>query len=613
MDIQPWSLHQLDQLDEDKDSSTVLGIIERAQRERDILNSIEGGRANQNNNTGGGTFTTTLTTTTTTQQFRRTSFLPKITYARCVRGGGRYTKNVRRFGSFDNLLVPNPEDDGLSSSISLNELAQNNNGGGGLRRSASNQDISMNTFNNNNNAEGDSDSEYGEVTTSAFNDAATGAPDDRQRDDGGGGPPVFKTKTTTTANRINNYNASATKSNSGASGNGTGYVQDASDFDRVLIEAWEDRFAGGLFRYDVTAVLTRLIEGPSRYVAQYNEGRATKKRQTEFKMDLVCQEFDGKKFNFTKADQKEVLFTFEEQDEDEEENENEEPGRTEFIERGEISKSPNLVLINVSPIEYGHVLLCPRVSEMLPQQIFADALIPPLRMCAESKNPYFRVGYNSLGAYATINHLHFQAYYLMEAFPIERALSKPFAEDVFKNPKRPMGKQVHAECLRVYDYPVRCIVFELGSKGFVDLAKWIGRACSRLQKRNIPFNLLMTDHGARVFLIPQIFSHKIAQNKIPEWIVDTGINPAVFEISGHMLFKREEDYEICSEAMASGILASASIEEDEFCDLMREVLDRERIEEGEEESNEDGDDNNENKNKARRSEEEGSAQMTVKL
>jgi len=56
MDIQPWSLHQLDQLDEDKDSSTVLGIIERAQRERDILNSIEGGRANQNNNTGGGDF-----------------------------------------------------------------------------------------------------------------------------------------------------------------------------------------------------------------------------------------------------------------------------------------------------------------------------------------------------------------------------------------------------------------------------------------------------------------------------------------------------------------------------------------------------------------------------
>ncbi|KAJ1395892.1 Ccc1 family [Sesbania bispinosa] len=29
-------------------------------------------------------------------------------------------------------------------------------------------------------------------------------------------------------------------------------------------------------------------------------------------------------------------------------------------------------------------------------------------MAAEAGNPYFRVGYNSLGAFATINHLHFQ-------------------------------------------------------------------------------------------------------------------------------------------------------------------------------------------------------------
>ena len=68
-------------------------------------------------------------------------------------------------------------------------------------------------------------------------------------------------------------------------------------------------------------------------------------------MDRVCQEFDVKSLTFTKADQKEVLFQFEEQDEHEEENEEEESGRTEFIERGEIGKSPNLVLINVSPIE----------------------------------------------------------------------------------------------------------------------------------------------------------------------------------------------------------------------------------------------------------------------
>jgi hypothetical protein len=32
-------------------------------------------------------------------------------------------------------------------------------------------------------------------------------------------------------------------------------------------------------------------------------------------------------------------------------------------------------------------------------------------MAAEAASPYFRLGYNSLGAFATINHLHFQVLY----------------------------------------------------------------------------------------------------------------------------------------------------------------------------------------------------------
>ena len=75
-----------------------------------------------------------------------------------------------------------------------------------------------------------------------------------------------------------------------------------------------------------------------------------------------------------------------------------------------------------------------------------------------------------------------------------------------------------------------------------------------------------------------------------------------------MLFKREDDYEICSEAMASEILASASLDEDEFCNLMREVL--ERTEEGRRRTEDRKSDSND---KSRTSEEEGSAQMSVKL
>jgi hypothetical protein len=70
----------------------------------------------------------------------------------------------------------------------------------------------------------------------------------------------------------------------------------------------------------------------------------------------VKQDFDASKFNFQKAFQKEVLFQFE-------------PSlgkSTVYTEEAVARGSPNLVFINVSPIEYGHVLLVgthPRFSK----------------------------------------------------------------------------------------------------------------------------------------------------------------------------------------------------------------------------------------------------------
>lgn len=56
------------------------------------------------------------------------------------------------------------------------------------------------------------------------------------------------------------------------------------------------------------------------------------------------------------------------------------------------------------------MLLIPRVLDCLPQRIDHKSLLLAVHMAAEAANPYFRLGYNSLGAFATINHLHFQVY-----------------------------------------------------------------------------------------------------------------------------------------------------------------------------------------------------------
>merc|ERR1712222_87159 len=266
-------------------------------------------------------------------------------------------------------------------------------------------------------------------------------------------------------------------------------------------------------------------------VAQLNEGRAQKKRQTEFKMDNVCQEFDGKKFNFTKAKQDEVLFQFEMSVDD----------FTSCYEDQKIVESnASFVYINISPIEYGHVLLVPKVLNCIPQQMSTECLLTALHMSVEVHNPCFKFGFNTLGAYASINHLHFQGYFLNAPFPVERVETEYLS--VFSERG---NKDLRVS--KLVDYPVRAFVFELGS-----------------ELKNIPYNLLIVDCGARVFLFPQKFDENKRLNAIPEEILDTQVIPACFEIGGHMVMKRKEDYENLTEGMICKILSYASLTETEF-------------------------------------------------
>ncbi|KAH0987562.1 hypothetical protein GBA52_014739 [Prunus armeniaca] len=314
--------------------------------------------------------------------------------------------------------------------------------------------------------------------------------------------------------------------------------------DSLLLGEWEDRMQRGLFRYDVTACETKVIPGQFGFIAQLNEGRHLKKRPTEFRVDKVLQPFDGNKFNFTKVGQEEVLFQFEAS----------EDGEVQFIPSVPVEpeNSPSVVAINVSPIEYGHVLLIPRILERLPQRIDRESFLLALHMAAEAGNPYFRLGYNSLGAFATINHLHFQAYYLAVTFPIEKAPTKKITVS---------GAGVKVS--ELLNYPVRGLVFE-GGKTLQDLSNTVSDACICLQENNIPYNVLISDCGKRIFLLPQCYAEKQALGEVRAELLDTQVNPAVWEISGHMVLKRKKDYEEASDENAWKLLAEVSLSEERF-------------------------------------------------
>ncbi|KAE9598485.1 hypothetical protein Lal_00027056 [Lupinus albus] len=321
--------------------------------------------------------------------------------------------------------------------------------------------------------------------------------------------------------------------------------QTVAFLDSLILGEWEDRVQRGLFRYDVTACETKVIPGEYGFIAQLNEGRHLKKRLTEFRVDKVLQPFDESKFNFTKVGQEEILLQFEANNDD---------GDVQFFPNApiDVENSPSFVAINVSPIEYGHVLLIPHIFECLPQRIDHDNFLLALHMAAEAGNPYFRLGYNSLGAFATINHLHFQAYYLAVPFPIEMAPIKKIA-------KLNGGVKIS----KLLNYPVRGLVFE-GGNTLEDLSNTVSDACICLQNNNIPYNVLISDCGRQIFLLPQCYAEKQALGEVSTELLDTQVNPAVWEISGHMVLKRKKDFDEASEANAWRLLAEVSLSEERF-------------------------------------------------
>jgi GDP-L-galactose phosphorylase len=398
-----------------------------------------------------------------------------------------------------------------------------------------------------------------------------------------------------------------------------GAIAHRSLLDAALLALWDERAEQGLFRYDVTACPTRVLPGVWGFVAQLNEGRATLKRPTEFRVDAVVQPFDGAKFNFKKAYAREVLFAFEPR-----------PGGDHArllpggnpmglagggrapgvpapaLEDGaRMGPSPHLIVINVSPIDYGHVLLVPRVLDDLPQLLSPSTLRLALQFAQEAGNPYLRVGFNSLGAYATINHLHFQAYYLAATMPYERApttllprrqqprssssnggvgggasaVVSPSGGDGPSAAAPPLLSRAEAlvgapvagvRLSRTSDYPVRGFVAEGGT--LAARAQVIGAAAVELQRRNQPHNLLISDAGGRVFLFPQRYAQRQARGDVEPELLATGVNPAVFEIAGHMIMKSREDYDAVSQDLAWRLLDAISLTEDGFLALAEDLF-----------------------------------------
>lgn len=131
-----------------------------------------------------------------------------------------------------------------------------------------------------------------------------------------------------------------------------------SRFDQQVVSSWLKHQDEGHFRYKLD-LHNKTLPGKFKYLLQLNPGRGQKVRPPQA-MHNLRQPFNPDEFNFGKINlDKEGVFELEFQD-------------------SEIQvEGKHVLVINVSPLEFGQTILVPKIDDQLPQILTLDSI----RLC----------------------------------------------------------------------------------------------------------------------------------------------------------------------------------------------------------------------------------------
>ncbi|XP_033941082.1 GDP-D-glucose phosphorylase 1 isoform X1 [Pseudochaenichthys georgianus] len=326
---------------------------------------------------------------------------------------------------------------------------------------------------------------------------------------------------------------------------GNGLAPEPSNFDLTIQAGWSDRMNRGLFRYHLDDLQTRIMPGPHGYVAQLNIQRGLQRRKPE-EILSIKQEFNANQFNFNKIDPEEVIFEMTKVVE----------GRKE---KGQLHERWRVVvLVNVSPLEFGHCLFVQEPSCCLPQVLTSFSIQVGIESVLLSSDPGFRVGFNSLGAFASVNHLHLHGYYLNHELQIESVPVKLLVPE--------------KGFYRLLDFPAG-FLFYTESECVVKVARAICQVTDFLVESNTAHNLFLTrgsppsdqiqdekDHcsrkGVRIAVWPRTSCFGAKD--------ESAFNVALCELAGHLPFKNKKDYELSTEKDVKDVIERYLLPEAEF-------------------------------------------------
>jgi hypothetical protein len=190
-------------------------------------------------------------------------------------------------------------------------------------------------------------------------------------------------------------------------------------------------------------------------------------RSSGMKFDSLLRPFDAAGFHFNKPFlAKEVLW------------------------EGALAGKPARLLYNKFPFARLHGLLVPEPLREMPQYLTPELHGWAWYLCAQSGVPGFCLGYNSTGAGASVNHLHFQSFVQTNPLPLK---DPRFVHNGGSEP-----------------YPLPCQRFTEPADAWFEL--------DRLHEHNIPYNLIYSKNCLHLIArVPQDSGTLSAQCRSYGW------------------------------------------------------------------------------------------------
>lgn len=303
-----------------------------------------------------------------------------------------------------------------------------------------------------------------------------------------------------------------------------------SNFEHSLQDSWEAKLKKNIFRYKLNVIQTKVLPGKYKFVVKLNPDRVTNRRPPA-DLHSLNQKFDHNSFNFTKINPDEIMFK---------------------INKDSQKGTDDLVIVNVSPLDDYHCMFIPTVSQCLNQVATFQSLCKAIEIMYLIQSPSFRIGFNSLCAFASLNHLHYHCYYLnnkmlLETIPVTH---------------------LRGPCYVLLDYPAQGFVFQITSiQNYVQQVRSMFLLIEYFHQNNIPHNIYIT-RGTSLEsqcegLNSQVVSNMRDAIRIYVWARSSSaglkrvlfdIKPAICELFGHITVKNQSEFESLTEEVVSDLL-----------------------------------------------------------